>query len=879
MSLAPTKCANPPPPSDDELHELIQPRADPESPAYKQVIAHLDRCRPCTQRLTELDSGGSWVNRQLKLPHLPDHVSGDTVGGYMVRERVAAGGQGVVYRVRDASLDRDVALKLSRSALDPEGVERFRTEARAHAGLTHPHITPLYSFGIHDGRPFFVMELAATSLSKVLHPEPPAAPTPWTAADAAVLVERLAEAVDYAHGRGIHHRDLKPQNVLLTFDVKAVAPRNVTAKLTDFGLVGAGALAGSPNYVPPEVAAASLKEASGTSPTPHQPVSPTAATTDYDGIGPGGFALIDVYGLGAILHELLVGVPPYPGTEPAAVIKAVADPAGKPVLADPGAELRVPTLPPTLRAIALKCLARDPAGRYPSAQAVADDLRRFRGREPTTAYPKNRVARMAWPVWLGCRRRPARAGLLTVLPLLLIAGTGAGYWFLDGKANRHAVEILGREEDASLRPAVDELRSAPYPLLTTLTLRRLEEELDHGGRSTNSTRRRASAAAALAMLGRTGGVWPRLGYGPDPQLRYYVIRALATAEVPPDDIAGKLVSLLSNPQEEDAGVRQALVLYFGLFDTGAVRTKAERLVPNPPALTPQLKDRLAEPLSRAYMTDPDPGVHSACEWTLRRWGVSLTDLDESLRTTRNEALFRKEWHRGNSSWRWYITDHGHTMVVIDHPGSPHVYAISTKEVTFKQFEEIEKVSLKDSVVGWAPGRPVSWINAKSAFNYCARLTAPPRPGQRHFGSWDQIVPGVAPRDLGGYRLPDRDEFVTACQGGTGLSRFFGDDAMAGWFAWAGGNAVNYFSEYKEEVAGAPVGLLMPNPWGLFDCLGNVGEICFDGPSVSAGSWPVKARGGCYDNTPGGISAVSVTNADGGRDTGFRVAFTLDAPGR
>jgi hypothetical protein len=385
-------------------------------------MGHIENCEPCRERLASLDTGGKWLNDKLSPARAAGLANGSKVGGYVVLEKVAAGGQGAVYRAHDAALGRDVALKLSTTAISQDSAETFRAEARAHAGLTHPHITPLYSFGEHQGRPFFVMELAWGSLSGELG----ASRGPGSADEAALLVEQLAEAVEYAHRAGVHHRDLKPQNVLLTLAGEGNAWQNLTAKLTDFGLAGAGELAGSPNYIAPEVAVRLL----GVPQAQPTPLLTTNATTAYGGILPDGFVHIDVYGLGAILHEVLTGQPPYTGKDRYDVVEAVACPTGKPLLATPNVKCRFP-VPEALREIALKCLARDPAQRYPSAAAVADDLRRFRGRQLTSAYPKNSVVRLAWWIGLWCRRQPGWAALLAAVLLLAIGGPLAALKFYD----------------------------------------------------------------------------------------------------------------------------------------------------------------------------------------------------------------------------------------------------------------------------------------------------------------------------------------------------------------------------------------------------------------------------------------------------------------
>ena len=301
---------------------------------------------------------------------------------------------GVVYRARQVRLGRLVALKMIRTAqcASPTELARFRAEAQAAAGLDHPNIVPVYEVGDQAGQPYFSMKLIeggslADWLSRGTVPDPQAA---------ARLVATVARGVHYAHQRGILHRDLKPANILLSSPADDLA---AVPLITDFGLAkrmqGAsaltqtGALLGTPAYVAPE-------QASGAA----------DATT-----------AADTYSLGAILYELLTGRPPFRSATPLATLRQVVEqPPPPPRTVRPG-------LPADLEIICLKCLEKQPADRYGSAEALADDLERFLRGEPILARPAGALER----VWRWSRRNPGAAAMLgAVFVLLLVVAVGAG---------------------------------------------------------------------------------------------------------------------------------------------------------------------------------------------------------------------------------------------------------------------------------------------------------------------------------------------------------------------------------------------------------------------------------------------------------------------
>jgi serine/threonine-protein kinase len=337
----------------------------------------------------------------------PDHPL-PAIPGYQVEAILGRGGVGVVYRAKHLKLNRYVALKmlLSGAYADPHELARFMREAEAVASLRHCDIVQIYDVGEFEGKPFFTMELMEGGS---LAPKLGGMPQPAT--DAASLVRRLAAAAHVAHQGGIVHRDLKPSNVLLTGDG--------AAKLSDFGL--ARRMAGD----------ATMTEVAAHVGTPSY-MSPEQALGNVSAIGP----RTDVYGLGALLYELLTGRPPFRA-------ESAAETERQLISKEPAPPSRLNAkVPRDLETICLKCLRKEPQDRYASAAELADDLRRFLERRPIHARPLGWLGRASrW-----ARREPAAAALVATMLVMGGVAVGGGFWV----QRQHAVAraATARQEEA-----------------------------------------------------------------------------------------------------------------------------------------------------------------------------------------------------------------------------------------------------------------------------------------------------------------------------------------------------------------------------------------------------------------------------------------------
>jgi tetratricopeptide (TPR) repeat protein len=431
--------------------------------------------------------------------------------GYEVLEELGRGGMGVVYLARNCALNRLCALKMIQGGayVGTAAAARFQAEAEAIARLRHPDIVQVYHVGEANGLPFLELEyLPGGSLDQTLDG------TPRPCAETARLVEVLARAIAEAHRRGIIHRDLKPANILLDADAHPKVADFGLAKIldSDHGLTRTQTVLGSPSYMAPEQA---------------------------DGrallVGPA----TDVYALGAILYELLTGRPPFRAATALETLAQVKE--TEPI---PPSRLQ-PGLPRDLQTICLRCLEKAPSRRYGTAEALADDFRRYLAGEPILARPTP-----AWErAWKWARRRPTLAAALAVsgwAVVLLLAG--AFYYnarlrvaVLQARtAERAAVEqrnlamsalnqlIFNVQEKLAKSPATRPLRQS---LLDTALA-----GLDDIARSTEAAAPDLSRAVAHEKL---GDIFRQVGRAQDARRQYEQARQLAEglAVAAPADLA------------------------------------------------------------------------------------------------------------------------------------------------------------------------------------------------------------------------------------------------------------------------------------------------------------------------------------------------------
>jgi serine/threonine protein kinase/Flp pilus assembly protein TadD len=312
------------------------------------------------------------------------------VGNYQILEEIGRGGMGVIYRARQRHSRRIVAVKriLSYHADSQETLARFRREAEAAASLDHPNILPIYEVSeSEDGLPFFSMKFAGGG--SLLEAAPALRSEPRRAV---ALMARVARAVQYAHVKGILHRDLKPGNVMLDGHGEPLVSDFGLAKWLDVtsDLTHTLTIFGTPGYIAPEQVKGSAAN-----------LSPAS----------------DVYSLGAILFHLLTGRPPFLGEHALAVIQQASEKSA------PKLRTLAPTLDRDLETICAKCLEREPYARYRSAGDLAEDLERWLEGHSIVARPVSPAVRL----WRWSRRNPITAGM-TALVLALGTAVGVMSW-------------------------------------------------------------------------------------------------------------------------------------------------------------------------------------------------------------------------------------------------------------------------------------------------------------------------------------------------------------------------------------------------------------------------------------------------------------------
>lgn len=394
----------------------------------------------------------SWLSESL--PELSrQEPAFPVIPGYLLTEELGRGGMGVIYLAMDQNLHRKVAVKmmLPFGTASTEQRARFLGEARAAARLRHPNLIQVFDSGEVEGQPFLVLEFidGGTLANRIRDQR-------LSFSESAALIETLCHAVQYAHDHRIIHRDLKPSNILID---KGGVPR-----ISDFGLAKcldddsrqtkSGMLVGTPSYMCPEQAAG-LASASGPS--------------------------VDLYSLGAILYELLTGRPPFLG---ASVLETLEQ-----VRSQEPESLRAidRSVPKDLETICLRCLEKDPARRYMSAQMMADELARFRRGESILARRPQAPERvLRW-----CRRYPLSAALMGCLILVMVVAVGLISWQWNEAVHQRVLAELNAVKFRAQRDRAVRATDAAETAAADSDRHRIEA--DHHRQSAESRFRKAQA--------------------------------------------------------------------------------------------------------------------------------------------------------------------------------------------------------------------------------------------------------------------------------------------------------------------------------------------------------------------------------------------------
>ncbi len=794
------------------------------------------------------------------------------IGKYRLVGELGRGGMGVVYKAWQPDACRFVALKVMREPLgaqvDPPILQAFLMEARTAAGLEHEHIVPLYDVGFdgEERRPFLVFRVIdGPTLAALVRNDGPMAPK-----RAAGFVRDAARAVAHAHDRGVLHRDLKPSNILIDSGGRVfVADFGLAKRLADAGSGSTepGKFKGTLAYTAPEQArgAADL------------------------GVG------VDVYGLGATLYELITGRPPFQSADPAATLRQVVED-------DPVAPRRLAAgVPRDLETIAQACLEKSPAARYPSAQALVDELDRFLDGRPIRRRPLGPIGRAARLA----RRRPVATAALAVAAVALLAfgALGITTW-ADRRAMATTMVLRLQEVPVADVPRLAQVfgaaRNGAAPRLKALLAERpgdrvlatkvalalvaaeaepwaeiLADRLadpdvgpdDHrairnalaeagldraaGDRlwpiaadsALESPRRVRASAAILALEAPAGLAGRMLGAGPDNTDRTAIIDWLVDSRADPARLATRLAT------EPDPSIRRALC----------------QALARPPAERPG--ESVVDLVERLYRDDPDPGVHGSAGYALRSWGLG----DRARRVDADLA------GKPRGLKDWFVTDWGQTFVVVRPPAPARPFAIAATETTVAEYRRVGLEPPPPRDLGGMPigdfvhdpAGPVTRVSYRDAVAYCDHLT---------------LQAGTDSAATLAWRLPARAEWEYAARAGTATTYYHGrSPAALGRYAWC-------LVGSREDDPRSP-GLLRPNDLGLFDTLGNAGEWATDPPGVPAAlvdgepcdDYPAQpVMGGSFIHQPQQLRAGPVAGPGGVYPEewstffiGFRIAATLD----
>jgi Protein kinase domain/Sulfatase-modifying factor enzyme 1 len=793
------------------------------------------------------------------------------IGRYLIRGELGSGSFGDVCLAYDPLADRLVALKLPRTDRYRAGVrEEFLGEARAAARLaSHDNVVPVWDVGEHDALVYIISEFCeGGSLARWQRARTEAVPFRL----AARIVAELADGVQHAHDGGVLHRDLKPGNVLLRPTVPGPDGLDFVPRVADFGLARHGdedivgnRVHGTHGYMAPEQTGGRAHE-----------------------IGPA----TDVYGLGAILYALLTGHPPIDGDRATEVVQRIRTNAPRSVR-----DAR-PEIPRDLELIGLRALAKNPADRYGSAGALADDLRCFLAGEPISGSSWWEHAR-TWP-----RRRPRQAVGLTLLVVLLIAAYPAYRLQLRLTADRALASLqtwrvpayprlLARLDlrDAHVSSRLRALFGSDDPRVKLPSALALSS-IDADAREYALIRALDATPDALRTLAPL--LWARMpnlcdrleaelaphrAPGIDvekPRARFTPSDRFSGSHLPPSEDGDKrranaalALILLGRPDpgygllrlDPDPQARSFLVHRLGaagvaphdLFD----RLRHETDVSIRRALIlalgevpdaswePSLHGEVGNWLLDRYKHDPDAGIHGAIRWLLESWsarpfGVWLIGPHRGI----DEGL--KGLARDGFGWR--VSKSGLTLVSVPQSDGS-IVEIADVEVTVGQFRRFDPEHHYIREASPTDEHPMNQVAATQALAFCRWLSA-----QESLG------------DGQAYRLPTVSEFLTASRAGARTPRFYGTMT----------ELLSNYAVYSTSdlIVVAPVGSRKPNDLGLFDTMGNVSDLCAD----PQGSPRYKAVGGSAAHHAYHVVCDSIDPTRGddlaSPEHGFRVARTV-----
>jgi formylglycine-generating enzyme required for sulfatase activity len=708
--------------------------------------------------------------------------------------------------------------------LAPLDVQAYLAEARIVAGLDHPAIVPVYDVGrTEDGCCYVVSkliqgkDLAARMKESRLSQE-----------QAAGIVIAIAEALHHAHTRGLVHRDIKPANILLDEQGRPhVVDFGLALKNEDL-LKDCGG-AGTPAYTSPEQAGGEAHRVDARS---------------------------DIFSLGVVLYELITGQRPFRSDSHDGLLEQIL-----------WAEARPPrqwdaSISEELERICVRALSKRASDRYATAMDLAEDLRHFlektlrRDAAPAPAAEHVSAASVA-PAGTG--RRSA-----SVAPSLPQQMAKAQKWTPVGRAQLRLAE---RSMMWSVRPERRQLPSwCEWIAIRALTRRAswtgaqqtmmrvaarrhaltascvvllmlafLLAGAEVAAPAKNLlTELRAGIAVLQLTLGRQEAVWPLMKHASDPTLRTSIIHRLTPLAIGPQQLAARL------RREEDVAIRRAMLLGVGelVGDPKRRTTRSAEL---------RRADPLAPELLETYRNDPDPGIHAAAEWTLRRYEQEdpIARIDHQFKSSAAAP--------GDRQWR--LTSEGHTMVVIPGPqqflmGAPDAadspeaderlhsrrilrsFSIASKETTVEQFQRFlannpqvkhprparsdPPPNLPQTSVTWYEAAAYcNWLSMKEDIpqdQWCYRTNA-----EGHYAAG--MKPATDSLSLRGYRLPTEAEWEYSCRAGAATAWCFGND----------NSRLDQYAVFQAVSPNEPlaVGTRKPSDFGLYDMHGNAAEWCQD----------------------------------------------------